>query len=184
MGRGGGFRPRCCRGSTCAVPARTIRPTRQAQATSDCSPHTTCHTPTRRRCPSQSRPASLACPGRPSLPASPLSAPPRPSPPQQWGRPNVSNQQNRRQDSPPRHSRTANRRSVPARRHTAPLRPISLFPLRPPCTGWPGQLASQAPRCAAPAHPCGPHQIPLPGCALRPTHPALPSSPRLNSGHA
>ena len=137
--------------------------------------------------PAPSRPAAAVPPNH-APPASraqaALPCPPRPSPPQQWGRPNVSNQQNRRQDSPPRHSRTANRRSVPARRHTAPLRPISLFPLRPPCTGWPGQLASQAPRCAAPAHPCGPHQIPLPGCALRPTHPALPSSPRLNSGHA
>ena len=48
-------------------------------------------TPPRRRCNSSSRRASLACPaphrpGRPSPAASPLSAPARPSLPEQWGR--------------------------------------------------------------------------------------------------
>ena len=139
----------------------------------------------RYRCPSPSRPASLACPaphrpGSPSSAASPLSAPLHPSPAQRWGRgpvANVSNQQNRRRDSPPRHHRASNSGSVPARRRTASPRPIRPFPLRLPRPGWPGQAR---PRGAAPALPHGLHFTPP---TLRSTQPALrvQSSPRPNT---
>ena len=90
VGRGG-FRQYCCCGSPFAVPARPIRPTLHAQA--HVWPLPACIIPPRRRCLSPSRPASgLACPaphrpGSPSPAASSLSAPPSPSPPQQWGCP-------------------------------------------------------------------------------------------------
>ena len=61
----------------------------------------------------------------------------------------------------------------PAPHHPAPIRP---FPLRLPRPCWPGQ-ASHPRRC--PALPRGPHHT-----QLRPTHPALPSSPRPSSGVA
>ena len=101
--------------------------------------------PLRRACPAPHRPS-------PGEAASPLSAPPRPSPPQQWG---VSNQQNRRRDSPPQHCRASNSGSVPTPCRKA--RPAPSVPSRS-ARPVPASQDMPAPRRAAPAlrHPAAP----------------------------
>ena len=145
----GGYRQRCCGGSPCAVPARQPATPR---STSDRPPPHPHHpaplplslpiTPRQPRVPSPTSPRpqfpGLLAPLRPALTLSAAII----------GSPNVSNQQNRRLDLPPRHCWASNSGSVPARRRTAPPRPICPFLLLPPRPGWPGQAG---PRNAVPA---------------------------------
>ena len=133
---------------------------------------------------SPSSPASLACPaphhpGSSSPAASPLSAPPIPSPQQQLGRPmfrinNTAAGIHHRGTgaAPPGLEQRLTARPTPH----SPALPHPSLPAPPARPGLPGQAGP--PRCGA-RHQAtrSPHHIPF-----RPTHPALPSSPRPNSG--